>query len=263
EDLTRNSRVRWRLIATFASGLLACWSTGALVTRVDVWGFNGWLQWWPFAWAFTAFAMAGLANAMNIIDGFNGLCSGTAMLIQAACAWVAAQHGDAALVQLSLVMLAASLGFALLNFPRGHIFLGDGGSYLMGFLTAWLLISLVARHADISPWFALLACAYPVTETGFSIWRKSWRRGHHPGEPDRVHLHMLVHARIARPALGEQTRPRWANPLTGLICLTPSVAACTMAVMCSKLPSHTGVLCMAAFVLAYLMVYRRLSRFRW
>lgn len=263
EDLTRNSRIRWRLVATFASGLLACWSTGSLITRVDVWGFDPLLRWLPFAWVFTAFAMAGLSNAMNIIDGFNGLCSGTAMLIQAACAVVAAQHQDTALMQIALLMLAATLGFVLLNFPYGRIFLGDGGSYLLGFLSAWLLISLVARHPDISPWFALLACAYPVTETGFSIWRKSRRRGHHPGMPDRVHLHMLVHTRVARPALSREAKPHWVNSLTGLICLSASLVSCALALACSTLASRVGVLCMSAFVLAYLLVYRRLSRFRW
>lgn len=263
EDLTRKSRICWRLAATALSGLLACWSTGAIIVRVDVWGFNPLLQWLPFAWLFTAFAMAGLANAMNIIDGFNGLCAGTALLIQASCAYLALSHQDTVILQLALLMMAATLGFSLLNFPFGRLFLGDGGAYLLGFLTAWLLISLVARHPDISPWFALLTCAYPVTETGFSIWRKSRRKGHHPGLPDRVHLHMLVYARIARPAAALRGKTDWANPLTALICLLASLSSCALALLASAQAARIGVMCMGAFVLAYLLTYRRLSRFAW
>ena len=78
----------------------------------------------------------------------------------------------------------------------GKIFLGDGGAYHFGFAVGCAAVLLVWRNPAIPAWAPLTVCAYPVLEVAFSVVRKFRRTGYHPGQPDRVHLHMLVHRRV-------------------------------------------------------------------
>ena len=61
---------------------------------MDIPGFDSALLWIPFAVAFTIFAVSGVVNAVNIVDGYNGLAGGFALIALSAIAWVAARVGD-------------------------------------------------------------------------------------------------------------------------------------------------------------------------
>ena len=89
-------------------------------------------------------------------------------------------------------------GFLIRNYPRGLIFLGDGGAYFIGYMMGAVSVLMLQRHPQVSAWFPLLLCFYPVFETLFSIYRKKVVRGTSPGMPDGVHLHMLVYKRLVR-----------------------------------------------------------------
>jgi UDP-N-acetylmuramyl pentapeptide phosphotransferase/UDP-N-acetylglucosamine-1-phosphate transferase len=95
-------------------------------------------------------------------------------------------------------MLAAIAGFFVWNYPRGLIFLGDGGAYLIGFWIAILSIMLVERNPAVSPWFALTINIYPIFETLFSIYRRMIHQNKSPGQPDGIHFHMLIYRRVIR-----------------------------------------------------------------
>ena len=198
EDLTRRVGVLARLMLTISSGVIASLLIGATLDRVDVPGFDALLQWPIFAIAFTAFAVGGVANAINIIDGYNGLVGGYAVLVLAAFAWVAFNVGDPVVLSASLTMAGALLGFLIWNYPKGKIFFGDGGAYLLGFWLAELSVLLVARNPEVSPWFPLALLAYPIIETLFSFYRKTLLRGHSAGHPDGLHFHMLIYKRLVR-----------------------------------------------------------------
>ncbi len=198
EDLTRKVGVKWRLGATMGAGVIFALTTGYVMDHVDLPGVDWLLSFYVIALLFTGFSVGGVANAINIIDGFNGLAAGSLIIMFGAFAWVAHQVGDMLVMQLALVYCALILGFFLVNFPMGKIFLGDGGAYFCGFLLASLGVLLPARNEEVSAWTAILICAYPVIETLSSMRRKSRREGHSVGQPDRVHFHMLAHRRYAR-----------------------------------------------------------------
>jgi UDP-N-acetylmuramyl pentapeptide phosphotransferase/UDP-N-acetylglucosamine-1-phosphate transferase len=111
-------------------------------------------------------------------------------------AWVSALVGDAFLFTSALAMIGALLGFLAWNYPKGRIFLGDGGAYLLGFWLAEISVLLVARHPDISPWFPMLLLVYPIFETIFSMYRRKAIQGQSPGQPDRLHLHQMIYMRL-------------------------------------------------------------------
>lgn len=196
EDLTRRVSIGARLVATMASGV-ACWAlTGVSIAHTGVGLLDAMLSWLPLSVLFTAFAVGGVANAVNIIDGFNGLASGTVVIGLVAVGLIALDCGDAELAHTCFIVCAVTLGFFLVNFPYGKLFLGDGGAYLLGFLLAWLSVTLVYRNPQVSSWAPLLACAYPTFETVFTIVRRLWCR-RHPGQPDSCHLHSLVKIAVA------------------------------------------------------------------
>lgn len=260
EDLTKRVGVRERLLATMASGVLAWWITDISITRINVWGLDALLVWVPLSVAFTAFAVGGVANAVNIIDGFNGLASGTLIICYGAIGLIAHQTGDNDLAQLCLLLTSVTAGFLLVNFPFGKIFLGDGGAYLMGFLLAWVAVLLLARNPSVSAWAPLLACGYPILEVLFSIWRRH-QRDLHPGHPDRLHLHSLVKSRISRKQLGHWSpvlRNASVSPLMWLYALIP--ASLSVLFASSTIWLIGGFLLSAIF---YSIFYSKLIYFGW
>ena len=203
EDLTKKVSVKARLLATIISGVLAWWLTGISITKVDIWGVDSLLQWLPISVLFTAVAIGGFANSVNIIDGFNGLASGVLFICLTALGMIAFAAGDIVMAKVCFAIGSTLFGFFIINYPFGKIFLGDGGAYFLGFLVSWTAILIVARNPVVSPWAVLLACGYPIVEVFFSILRRFIRKVS-PGHPDRLHLHSIIRSRVIRKYFNEK-----------------------------------------------------------
>jgi len=204
EDLTKQVGVRLRLLATVASAGLAGYFLNAWLSSVQILGIDNLMLAYPvLAIAITCFAAGGVANAFNIIDGYNGLSAMVAVIILCGITYVAFQVSDYSIMIAALAMIGALLGFLVWNYPRGLIFLGDGGAYLVGFWIAELSVLLTARHPEVSKWFPLLLCFYPIFETLFTIYRRVILKRVHPGMPDASHLHQLIYMRIVRWSIGD------------------------------------------------------------
>jgi UDP-N-acetylmuramyl pentapeptide phosphotransferase/UDP-N-acetylglucosamine-1-phosphate transferase len=255
EDLTKRVGVRARLMATMLSGLLFALLTGYVMNHVDLPGVD-WLLAFPLGGLlFTGFAMGGVANAVNIIDGFNGLAAGALLIMLAAFAWVAGRVGDPLVLALALAYMGLVAGFFVVNFPFGRIFLGDGGAYFAGYLLATLGVLLPARNPEVSAWAAILICAYPVIETLASMRRKARREGHSVGKPDRVHFHMLAHRRYARRLVRDPAREDLRNPATAVVTwVLPLITTGFVAI------SYDSVLLSAAFFFATVAIYGLIYR---
>jgi UDP-N-acetylmuramyl pentapeptide phosphotransferase/UDP-N-acetylglucosamine-1-phosphate transferase len=261
EDLTKNVAVRVRLLATMASGVAAWAITGTAMQDTGLWGLDHLLAYTPIAVAFTAFVVSGVANATNIIDGFNGLAGGVVAIMLSAMGVIALQVDDTQLAHVAFLLAGIALGFVAVNWPWGKIFMGDGGAYLLGFLVAWVAILLPMRHDNINGWATLLACAYPVLEVLFSIRRKIKRQGHHPGQPDKCHLHHFLHRRVIRKLFPAVSR-RLQNGLTGsLVWLLASLPALWAIIF----HDNTSALVLGFFLAAfgYMAVFNRLTQFVW
>lgn len=262
EDISKKVGVRVRLMAVVISGYLASYFLDLKISSIDIAGIDYLLSFPGLAIAITVFAITGLTNSYNIIDGLNGLSSMTGMLAASCLAYLAYRLGDSTLLFLSLALLAAILGFFILNYPRGHIFLGDGGAYLIGFWIAVLSIWLTCTHTQVSPWFALLINAYPVTETLFTIYRRSFYKNSSAMDADRLHLHSLIYRRIFHPHAGKNNNA-WINTnaksapylwIINLITLVPAILWW----------DKTGIL-IGAFILyftVYLWLYIKIVSFQ-
>jgi UDP-N-acetylmuramyl pentapeptide phosphotransferase/UDP-N-acetylglucosamine-1-phosphate transferase len=198
EDVTKNVSVKARLIATALSAALISHFLNIWVSDINVPAINHFLEIGFLSATLTIIAITGLANAYNIIDGFNGLASMVGIISLLAIGYIAFKVGDPILALSCLIVIGAISGFFIWNYPRGLIFLGDGGAYLVGFLIAALSILLVKRNPTVSPWFALMVNAYPIFETLFTIWRRKVHQGKNPGLPDGAHFHSLIYRRLIR-----------------------------------------------------------------
>lgn len=258
EDVTKRVGVTPRLMATMVSGLVVCLLTGHSIHRLDLPLLDPLLAHPPVAIAFTAFAVAGLANAINLIDGFNGLASGTLAGCFGTFAVVAHAAGDEHLCTAAGVLAAATLGFWLVNFPFGRLFMGDGGAYFGGFALAWLAVLLPARNPAISAWESLLVCAYPVIETLYTVFRRV-RDRQHPGQPDSRHLHSLLKTQWVMRVVPHW--PRWARH--ALVCLPLwgfAAIPAGLAIAMNDSPTAHLMLAFAGVVVAYHLFYRVLAR---
>ena len=261
EDVTKKVSVLTRLLATMFSGFVAWFLTGVAMQDTGVPPLDWLLGFTPVAVLFTAFAVGGVANAINIIDGFNGLAAGSLAIMVGAIGLISLSVGDAPLATVCFALAAVALGFGAANWPMGKIFMGDGGAYLMGFVLAWVAVLLPMRSPLVNAWASILVCAYPVLEVGFSVRRRQRREGHHPGQPDKAHLHHFIHRRVVCklfPQLNSAARNGMTSPFCWLYCLLPAGWAVLFA--------QNTLLLMFGFLLAigtYSLIYCRLTRFRW
>ena len=257
EDLTKTISVRIRLIFTSCSAALMVLYLNVYIVKLDI-PFIDYLFTFPVVGViFTIFAMTGLANAYNIIDGFNGLASGTVMICFTALGLIAWQVGDLQLVQLCVIMTVVISGFFVVNFPFGKIFMGDGGAYLLGFLLAWVAVMLPMRNPQVSVWAPLLVCGYPVIETVYSIARRYWNKTH-ASYPDSAHLHSLIKVNAVNrlvPYLSQSIRNSLVAPLCWIFTFF-------MALIAVWYYSHISFLVAAWFgsFFVYAMIYDRLRR---
>lgn len=263
EDLLKVIGVKLRLLAGLMSGLVfvMLFEINAVpldFIYLDKLFLNPWI-----AVPFLCFSICGLTNAYNIIDGFNGLASMVGMISLLVILFVAIEVGDSLIFSLSLLGIASIGSFFIWNYPRGLIFMGDGGAYFIGFLIAVASILLVIRHEIISPWFALAVNIYPVTETIYSMWRRFFKQRKNMGHPDGLHLHSLIYRRIVSYAsiTQSETRANSANAKTSQYLWILSSAG-TLPVFLTWNSTGLLILQIIVFVNLYIYFYHRLVKFK-
>lgn len=260
EDLTKQVSVTVRLLATMSCGIIGYSLTRYSISDVNIYVLDWFMQFTLVSILFTAFAVAGVANALNIIDGCNGLSSGTVLLVSAAFYSVSLDVGDIQVSYVCLLIFSSVSGFLFLNWPVGKLFIGDGGAYFIGFAVAWIAVLLMERHPEISAWAPLLICSYPVQEVLFSMLRRH-RRGLKLGQPDRLHMHSLFLRRVISRYLPNASKLS-QNSVTGLVVTLFNIPAILIAI---NWYTDTQVLILGFLfsVFLYSVIYRRLSQFVW
>ena len=137
----------------------------------------------------TIFWIVGVTNAVNIIDGLDGLATGLGAVASAAIGWTALHCGNYPAALLMAALLGALLGFMPFNFHPAKVFLGDAGSLSVGFILASTSV-YVAMDAQtlVGLGIPVVALGIPVLDTLFSIIRRALER-RSILSADRNHLH--------------------------------------------------------------------------
>ncbi len=262
EDITRRVGPTLRLVMAALSAACLFAILGVSVNRTDVWPIDLVLS-IPGATLFvTLLVVAGFTHSMNIVDGFHGLACGLAIIALTGLTFMAWRVGDSLLLPMSLTSLAVLFGFFVFNWPKGAIFLGDAGAYLIGFWVVELGILLALRNPQISPMAPVVVGLLPLIETLFSMYRRNIVRNHPVNQPDALHLHTLIYRRfLFNPSLTYSANQLNAiNAKVGLFFWLP---AAIFAVLACIFADNTEVqlVLMSIYLVMYNWLYISLVRF--
>ena len=215
EDLGYDMSPKARLVASAVSSFVAILLFRIWLDRLGIPVIDTLLMFAPFGILFTIFATVGVVNAFNLIDGLNGLSSYVTVSVALSLSIISFQAGNSQISIFLVLVVAAVLGFMVLNFPMGKIFLGDGGAYALGHLLVWSAIILINEATEISAFAILLIFFWPVADTGLAIWRR-WKLGNPADRPDRLHFHQLAMRFLEIRFFGRDNRET-ANPVATLM----------------------------------------------
>ena len=140
---------------------------GGLLLYAADFHFNSAFAWW-LDMGIVVFWVVAITNAMNLLDNMNGLAAGTAVIAGVSRLLLFHQTGNIEGVLASAVFIGAVLGFLVFNFPRASIFMGDGGSFTIGFALAALNLTNGESYSKsvFSIFiFPVMALALPIFDT--------------------------------------------------------------------------------------------------
>jgi len=261
EDIKQKLAPTVRLAISFISAFSAVFLLKTTIIRTGIFFLDYLTKYELIAALFAAIAIAGVTNSINIIDGLNGLSSGTAMILLLAIGYIAFKLQDFYVLSIATILGAAILGFFIWNYPYGRIFLGDGGAYFVGFALIVISILLVKRNSEISPWFPILVLIYPIFETLFSIYRRKIKKRQSPLYADRLHLHSLFYRRVIPYIFREHNRQISANPATSpFIWILCSFSIIPAVILWKK--TLFLIIFSIFFVLIYLFIYKSIVSFK-
>lgn len=193
----------WRpkLLFMLLVPVVVAWLTGTRVlSAADAYVGGSWLS-----IGLTAIWFAAVMNAVNFMDNMDGLAAGVAGVIAACIAGVAFTQGQWLVAGASCVLLGATIGFLPHNYPRARIFMGDGGSLVLGYCLAFLTTRLtyLDSSADEPRWDRLLIplvlLAVPLYDM-LSVIVIRLSQGRSPFVGDLQHLsHRFEGRGLARP----------------------------------------------------------------
>ncbi|MGZ3498256.1 MAG: MraY family glycosyltransferase [Vulcanimicrobiaceae bacterium] len=131
----------------------------------------------------------GMMNAINFIDGLDGLLSGVTAISGIFIFAIAVMHGNPVVALVVIALAGAALGFLPYNFNPARIFLGDSGSLFIGYVFATVSIIGASKAAIAIGLIApLIILALPILDTAAAIYRRA-RSGKRITEADRGHFH--------------------------------------------------------------------------
>ncbi|NSL51762.1 glycosyltransferase family 4 protein [Calidifontibacillus erzurumensis] len=141
-----------------------------------------------FSIPFTLLWIVGITNAINLIDGLDGLAAGVSSIVLITIASMALFMGNMFAVVISVILLASTLGFLIYNFHPAKIFMGDTGALLLGFMISVISILGFKSIAVYSLLLPVIILGVPISDTFYAIIRRIVNKK--PlSAPDKSHLH--------------------------------------------------------------------------
>ena len=181
KDTSPNAKFIVLILATFFLSF-----DNILINNLGIFfGLEASLGW--FAIPFTIFAVVGFTNALNLIDGLDGLSATVSIVILSAFFFIGYDNADAFIMAVSAAFITALLAFLIYNWHPASIFMGDSGSLTLGFIISILAIKSLEYMPAISIFFVT---AIPLFDTVIVMIRRK-RNGHSMFTADSCHLHHI------------------------------------------------------------------------
>lgn len=194
DDLSRLSP-KTKLVGEFLVAVIVVWGAKFSFTEVQFLGLGtiSIPEWLGFA--LSCLWIVGMANAINLIDGLDGLASGITLTGLLAVTVVGYLAGITGVTWFATLLIGCLLGFLVFNSRPASIFLGDCGSLTLGYLAGCLTLLASFREGGVLDGiFPVLAFAIPVMDCVFAIFRRTMK-GRSPFSPDMEHFHHRLMAK--------------------------------------------------------------------
>jgi len=175
------------LLQLLAAGLVA---SGGFLIRTLTLPYLGAITMGWFAYPLTVLWIVAITNAVNLIDGMDGLAGGIAAFAALSMGVIAFLQGAGVTAVLCFSLLGGIVGFLIFNYPPARIFMGDSGSYFLGFSLA--VLPLVGGISKASAFGTLLVpitlLTVPIVDTCMAIFRRA-KQKRSIVSPDKEHVH--------------------------------------------------------------------------
>ncbi|MFC5711460.1 glycosyltransferase family 4 protein [Thalassorhabdus alkalitolerans] len=151
--------------------------------------FNGYIEFGLWSYPFTILWILAMVNAINLIDGLDGLAAGTSSIALTILFMMAFTDGQILAAALAIVLVGSGLGFLVFNFHPAKIFMGDTGSMFLGYSIS--IISMVGLFKNLTLFtliIPIIILAVPIFDTFFAIIRRLLNK-QKISTPDKGHLH--------------------------------------------------------------------------
>ena len=219
DDLARLAP-KTKLLGEFLISGLVIWGANLSFTSVQFLGLGSisFPEWLGFG--LSCLWIVGMANAINLIDGLDGLASGITLFGLLAVSVVGYLAGISSVTWMSTLLIGCLLGFLVYNSRPASIFLGDCGSLTIGYLAGCLTLLASFRDGGVLDGiFPVFAFAVPIMDCVFAIFRRTMR-GRSPFSPDMEHFHHRLMAKGL--SHGKAVLAMWAMAFS---CSLVSIAA--------------------------------------
>jgi UDP-GlcNAc:undecaprenyl-phosphate GlcNAc-1-phosphate transferase len=185
-DDIRGMRALVKLVFQVAAALLAWWLGLSIDHLSFPWGV---VDLGPLALPITVAWIVAVINAINLIDGLDGLATGVVLTVLGAFGLLAAADGVDPTLFIVAATIGAAVGFLAYNLHPATIIMGDTGSMVLGFVVAAVAISTTQDGVyPQAPWVPIIALGVPIIDTAWAVVRRTAR-----GDPffiaDRGHIH--------------------------------------------------------------------------
>ncbi len=234
--------------------IFCVYSSNILITGTKIIYLDYLLKNYLFAIIFTSFCILIIVNGSNFIDGINSLAIGYYIIISVVLLLL---QKDGFLISFNFTLNLLLVCLLILYFLNlfNKLYLGDSGSYLLGFLFSIELINFYLQNI-ISPFFIITLLWYPAFENLFSILRKiNFKKS--PLAPDTNHLHQLIFIFLKK----KNYSPLKANNITGI---SINIYNGIIMIMAASSPTHTQlqIILIMTNLLIYTFLYMRLFKYR-
>ncbi|WP_411954036.1 glycosyltransferase family 4 protein [Alkalibacillus sp. S2W] len=179
-----------KLVIQIAAAVIVM-SSGLMIEALTV-PFMGHVDLGILSYAVTLFWIIGVTNALNLIDGLDGLASGVAAIAFGSILVMAISDSTTVVIYLSILYVASLLGFLVYNFYPAKIFLGDTGSLFIGYSLA--VISMLGLFKNVTVFsfiVPIMVLMIPIFDTLFAIIRRTINK-QHIMTADRMHIHYVL-----------------------------------------------------------------------
>lgn len=185
DDLVELS-ARYKLIGQLIAALVVVLN-GVQVQYINL-PFGGVLEFGILSIPLTILWIVGITNAINLIDGLDGLAAGVSSIALITISGMALLKGDLFVTSLAFIVLGSTLGFLIYNFHPAKIFMGDTGALFLGYIISVLSLLGFKNVTMISLIVPVIILGVPISDTIFAIIRRIVNK--QPiSEADKSHLH--------------------------------------------------------------------------